>query len=114
MYALLRGSFAPAHNAWSGKQIADQVSLRFQVVGVQPHGGLEFAMSLVGQGYRGKGAESVCFLGLAAIGLPEPVVIIGALGLESDGAFQAGNGTGIVTQLIETTAEPVAQRRLWL
>jgi len=90
--ALLRSSFAPAHNAWSGQQIADQVSLRFQVVGVQPHGGLEFAMSLVSQRNRGKSAESVGLLRLAAIGLAQPVVIIGAIGFKGDGAFQAGNG----------------------
>jgi radical SAM superfamily enzyme YgiQ (UPF0313 family) len=91
MDALLRGFFASAGNPRRRRQIADQVPLRLQIILVELHSGLEFAMSFVRQRKSGKGSESACLLRLAAIRLPEPVVIIRAVGFERDGAFQAGN-----------------------
>src|SRR5438874_766374 len=111
MYALLRSTFAAADDSGRGEEITDQVSLCFQIVRVQPDGDLEFAMSLVSQRNGGKGAESIGLFGLAAIGFPEPVVIIGAFWFERDGAFQAGDRAVIVAKLIKAAAQPIVQRR---
>ena len=45
----LGGFFASAHDARRVHQIANQVPLRLQIVRIQPHRGLEFAVRLVRQ-----------------------------------------------------------------
>src|SRR6202035_4025053 len=58
-----------------------------------------------------KGRKTARLFRFAGVGLTETVVIIGAGGLDSYGAFQAGNGAVIIAQLIKTAAQPIMQRR---